>query len=113
MGFMESRKKQLEAVADEKRKGMFPPNRPQETQTTGFNEELLETLAEVEHAKWIVWARDIMEREQLSEETRARWIRFMIPYRELPEEIKIYSQRNAEKSLACFGEFLKKVLKIS
>lgn len=104
MGFMENRKKHVDALAEQKRKGMFLP--PKGVNTA---EDLVEALAEVEHEKWKIWANNIMEREPISEETRARWLRFMVPYRDLPEEIKEYSLNNARKTLACFGNFFQNI----
>jgi hypothetical protein len=102
MGFIEERSKKVNALAEEKRRGMFLP--PRDT-GTGGNGDILERLAAIEHEKWRVWAGNLMERETLSEETRARWTRFMVPYGELPDEIKQYSRDNAKRTLEFFGNF--------
>jgi hypothetical protein len=65
------------------------------------NEELLEALAELEHEQWIAWAKSVSGSEPLlTSERRNRWRKLMVPYSELPEEIKELDRIQARKVLA-------------
>jgi hypothetical protein len=99
--FIDERMKRVTAIADEKRKGMALPL------PTGSNtpQVMLESLAALEHNKWCRWAGAAMENEPISDETRNRWHRFLVPYEELPEEIKEYSRNNARAVLDFMGNF--------
>lgn len=65
--------------------------------------DLLERLAELEHEQWMAWAKRIMETEPISEERRQRWQRYMVPYAELPEEVKEQDREWARKVLEVIG----------
>ena len=62
--------------------------------------DLLERLAELEHEQWMAWAKRIMEAEPISEERQQRWQKYMVPYAELPEEVKEQDREWARKVLA-------------
>ena len=47
--------------------------------------ELLEKLAELEHIKWMEWARNILSEETVSTPRVQRWARLFVPYSELSE----------------------------
>jgi len=72
---------------------------------------LLERLAELEHEQWMAWARTLMETEQLSEERRKRWQQYMVPYAELPEDVKEHDRVWARKAVAIVSEWLHGVTK--
>ncbi len=58
-------------------------------------EEVLdvERLAAIEHTQWMAWARIVMDEEPgLSPERRERWQSMMIPFENLPDEIKEYDR---------------------
>lgn len=62
-------------------------------------EELLEQLAELEHDQWWKWAKTLMEKENLSPDRIARWKKDMVPYAELPEDVKEYDRKWARRVL--------------
>jgi len=61
--------------------------------------QLKESLAELEHQQWMAWARDLLEKENISNEIRDRWEVYFVPYAELPEKIKERDRVYAQKSL--------------
>ncbi|MGB9660687.1 MAG: RyR domain-containing protein [Moorellaceae bacterium] len=67
--------------------------------------DLLERLAELEHEQWMAWAKRIMETEPISEERRQRWQRYMVPYAELPEEVKEQDREWARKVLKVIEDY--------
>jgi len=50
--------------------------------------EVLEKLAELEHAQWVRWSKNLDIKELLSDERIERWQKLWIPYSELSEEMK-------------------------
>lgn len=48
-------------------------------------EKVLEELAELEHIKWMEWARHILSEESISTPRVQRWARLFVPYSDLPE----------------------------
>jgi len=66
--------------------------------------ELREALAELEHEQWMKWAKNLMERENLSPDRIQRWEQLMIPYSQLTEEQKDQDRVWADKSLALYTE---------
>lgn len=66
----------------------------------GGLESRLEELAEIEHDQWWKWAKTLMEKETLSKERIERWLKDMVPYKDLPEEVKEYDRKWARKVLA-------------
>ncbi len=67
---------------------------------------LLERLAALEHEQWMSWAGTIMKQEKLSEERLRRWLSYMVPYEQLPEDVKEYDREWARKVLEVIKEFL-------
>jgi len=71
---------------------------------TGFkeikDEEIIESLAELEHEQWMKWAETIMQTEKISDARFARWASFMITYADLTEEMKEFDREWARKALA-------------
>ena len=57
-------------------------------------EEIIEMLAELEHDQWIHWANNISS--EVSNERYDRWQTYLIPYADLPEEIKEEDRRWAK-----------------
>lgn len=51
-------------------------------------EDLLEKLAELEHIKWMEWARHILSEEAITTTRVQRWVRNFVPYNELSEQEK-------------------------
>ena len=71
---------------------------PQLKQLT--DEEIIESLAELEHEQWMKWADTIMQTEKISDVRFARWASCMISYAELTEEMKEFDREWARKALA-------------
>jgi hypothetical protein len=64
------------------------------------DEEIIESIAELEHDQWMLWADSIMKSEKISDNRFARWASLMIPYVELSEEMKEHDRVWARKALA-------------
>ena len=64
------------------------------------DEEIIESLAELEHEQWMKWADTIMQIEKISDARFARWASCMIPYADLTEEMKEFDREWARKALA-------------
>jgi len=64
------------------------------------DEEIIESLAELEHEQWMKWADTIMQTEKISDARFARWASCMISYAELTEEMKEFDREWARKALA-------------
>lgn len=60
-----------------------------------MEKELLEILSDIEHKQWIEWASSIMNSENISQLRKERWIKMMVPYSELSEEIKEHDRKYA------------------
>jgi hypothetical protein len=67
--------------------------------------ELVEALAEVEHRQWLKWAESVQG--EVSEERRARWVTYMVPYDQLDEATKDLDREWAEEALAAIEPILK------
>lgn len=48
----------------------------------------IERLAALEHEQWVVWSKDLAEKEHISPERLARWAKYWVPYEQLPEDVK-------------------------
>lgn len=48
--------------------------------------DAVERVAEVEHAQWMAWSKAVAP--EVSPERQARWARYWVPYKDLPEEVK-------------------------
>lgn len=48
-------------------------------------DKLIEKLAELEHIKWMEWARHILAEEAITTMRVQRWVRNFVPYDELSE----------------------------
>lgn len=74
---------------------------PEEPLRTG---PLLEYVAHLEHEQWMTWAKTLMESEPgLSTSRFQRWQTLMVPYQELPEEMKEFDREWARKVLTACG----------
>lgn len=51
-------------------------------------DKILEELAEIEHIKWMEWARHILSEESITTMRVQRWARLFVPYSELSEQEK-------------------------
>jgi hypothetical protein len=58
---------------------------------------VVERVAEVEHEQWTFWSKSIAP--EVSPERRARWERYWVPYKDLPEEVKEQDRIWARKAL--------------
>lgn len=65
---------------------------------------MIEKLAELEHKQWMSWAREIMRTEVISYERFVRWSRYMVPYDELPEDVKEADRRWAREVVKVIWE---------
>ena len=72
------------------------------------DEEIIESLAELEHEQWMKWADTIMQTEKISDSRFARWASCMIPYAELSEEMKEHDRVWARQALAILRKANKK-----
>jgi len=64
------------------------------------DEEIIESLAELEHEQWIKWASTIMQTEKISDGRIARWKDCFVSYADLSEEMKEFDREWARKALA-------------
>jgi len=64
------------------------------------DDEIIESLAELEHEQWMAWADTIMQTEKISDNRFARWASCMIPYADLSEKMKKFDREWARKALA-------------
>jgi len=60
---------------------------------------LIESLAELEHEKWIKWSQTIAKLENISPNRLDLWKKLWISYSDLPEDFKEYFRYWAEKTL--------------
>lgn len=51
-------------------------------------DKIIEKLAELEHIKWMEWARHLLSEEEISTMRVQRWARNFVPYAELSETEK-------------------------
>ena len=58
----------------------------------------LERVAEVEHEQWMAWSKNVAP--EVSPERQARWAKYWVPYRDLPEEVKELDREWARKAIA-------------
>lgn len=68
------------------------------------NQEILERLAELEHIKWMEWARHILSEESISTTRVQRWARNFVPYAELSETEKEKDRVLARRVLRIIDE---------
>ena len=61
--------------------------------------ELIEQLAELEHIKWMEWARHLLSEEAITTQRVQRWVRNFVPYDELSEVEKEKDRVLARKVL--------------
>lgn len=65
--------------------------------------EVVEILAAVEHDQWAAWAQSIMDSEPITAERRERWQQYMVPYDQLPNDVKEHDRVWARRALAALG----------
>ena len=70
------------------------------------NPKLIEELSRLEHDQWMEWASSLMAKEQLSEARCERWKQFMVPYEQLPDDVKEFDRVWARKSAAVIIKYL-------
>jgi hypothetical protein len=59
---------------------------------------VVERMAEVEHQQWTEWSKNVAP--EVSPERRARWQKYWVPYKDLPEAVKEQDREWARKALA-------------
>jgi hypothetical protein len=64
----------------------------------GSERATVERVAEVEHEQWTAWSRSVAA--EVTPERRARWEKYWIPYKDLPEDIKELDRQWARKALS-------------
>jgi hypothetical protein len=64
----------------------------------GSERAAVERVAEVEHEQWMAWSKTVAP--EVSPERRARWEKYWVPYKELPEEVKEQDRIWARKAIA-------------
>lgn len=69
---------------------------------------LLEKLSMLEHQQWMAWATKILETENISPETRARWEKYFVPYEDLTWDTQDSDRFFAKKSLEIFTDYFDK-----
>lgn len=52
------------------------------------DKDLLEKLAELEHIKWMAWARHLLSEEVITTLRVQRWAKLFVPYKDLSENEK-------------------------
>jgi hypothetical protein len=55
----------------------------------------IERVAEIEHEQWMAWSKSVAD--EVSPERRARWEKYWVPYRDLPEDVKELDREWARK----------------
>jgi len=86
---------------------MSNPDTPQPTTVQmHVNPIFIEELSKLEHQQWTEWAGSLMEKENLSEERCERWRQFMVPYDQLPEDVKEFDRVWARRAAAIILKYL-------
>ena len=57
----------------------------------------VERVAEVEHLQWTAWSQNVAP--EVSPERRARWKKYWIPYKDLPDDVKELDREWARKAI--------------
>lgn len=68
------------------------------------NKKVIEKLAELEHEQWILWAKNILKTENISEERDKRWRELFVDYSKLSEEMKDKDREWAIKAFKIMKE---------
>jgi hypothetical protein len=66
--------------------------------------ELIEKLAELEHAQWLSWARAVWD--EVSVERRESWSPNMVPYVALSEKAKEQDREWARRAAKIVGSYI-------
>jgi hypothetical protein len=67
-------------------------------------ELIIEDLSALEHEQWTKWSKSLAKREDISDERRASWESYWIPYGLLREETKEDNRRWARRALKIVRE---------
>jgi Zn ribbon nucleic-acid-binding protein len=62
-----------------------------------FDSAVVERVAEVEHEQWMAWSKNVAG--EVSDERRARWAKYWVPYKDLPDDVKELDREWARKAL--------------
>lgn len=77
-----------------------------------FEKYLIEELAELEHIKWMEWARHLLSEEPISTQRVQRWAKLFVPYKELSESEKEKDRVLARRVYKSLKEKIEKFIKI-
>ena len=66
---------------------------------TSSTDELIEALAEIEHAQWMHWSQAVAANVPTA--TRDKWQRSWVEYAELPDDLRKPTGSGHGKSLRC------------
>jgi hypothetical protein len=64
----------------------------------GSERAAVERVAAVEHEQWMAWSKTVAP--EVSPQRRARWEKYWVPYKKLPEEVKEQDRIWARKAIA-------------
>jgi hypothetical protein len=67
------------------------------TRSCGSDRAAVERVAEVEHEQWVTWSKSVAP--EVSPERRARWQKYWVPYKDLPDDVKEQDRVWARKAL--------------
>ena len=59
--------------------------------------QTVERVAQVEHEQWTAWSKSVAD--EVSPERRARWEKYWVPYKDLPDDIKELDRAWARKAI--------------
>lgn len=63
---------------------------------------LLEDLSAIEHDQWVEWSKAIQT--EVSDKRKARWKKYWVPYKDLPDDVKEQDREYAKKVLEIIEE---------
>ena len=67
----------------------------------GGQRAAVERVAEVEHDQWTAWSRSVAS--EVSPERRARWEKYWVRYKDLPDDVKELDRVWARKAIEAAG----------
>lgn len=66
--------------------------------------DLLESLASLEHDQWVEWAKNIIKSENISKERVERWKKLFVPYENLSDDMKEKDREWGRKVLSIISK---------
>lgn len=67
--------------------------RDQKDRARKAEEALIERIANLEHQQWCFWVRNLIQTGRIPGDVIARWNRSLVPYAELPDEVKEHDRK--------------------